>query len=317
VNIASVNLNLLVAFEALLEERSVSRAAKRAGLSQPAMSNALARLRATFGDALFQRTARGIAPTARALEIAPAARAGLAQLRSIFEERPSFDPTASTRSFRLAMTDYAELRVLPELLRRMERASPHLQILVRRVERIFIAPESELRAGTFDAAIGFFPEESGLDPGTRSSDLFIEENVCIVRRGNPLLGKPLTLRAFASAGHAAVFYRADSRGLIDNLLAGHGLRRRLQAATPHFLTVPFLVAKSDLIAVVPAGLAGQFRKVLPLEVRKLPLRLPPFRMRLLWHEHVEEDPGHRWLRTLLAQSFHAGSGRDKDSGMIR
>ncbi|HYL77769.1 MAG TPA: LysR family transcriptional regulator [Bryobacteraceae bacterium] len=302
-NISSVNLNLLVAFEALLEERSVSRAAKRAGLSQPAMSNALARLRTMFSDPLFNRAARGIIPTARALELAVPVRAGLAHLRSVFAERPSFDPGASTRGFRLAMTDYAELRVLPALLERMGSASPYLQLLVRRVERIFLPPEADLRAGAFDAAIGFFPEDSALEPGTRSCDLFTEENVCIIRRGNPLLRKRFTLRQFASAAHAAVFYRAESRGLIDNILAGHGLRRRLQAVTPHFLTLPFLVAKSDLIAVVPTGLAAHFRRFLPIEIRKLPLLLPPFRMRMMWHEHAEDDPAHKWLRTEVASRF--------------
>lgn len=298
-NISSINLNLLVAFEALLEERSVSRAAKRAGLSQPAMSNALARLRAMFGDPLFNRVARGITPTARALELAAPVRAGLAHLRGAFEERPSFDPAASTRSFRLAMTDYSELRVLPALLERLGRVSPHMQIRVRRHDRIFIAPEADLRAGTFDAAIGFFPEESALDPGTRSCDLFTEEGVCILRRGHPLLGRRFTLRQFASAGHAALFGHGDTRGFIDTLLAGHGLRRRLQVTTPNFLTLPFLVAKSDLIAVVPAGLAAHFRRFLPIEIRKVPLLLQSFRMRLLWHEHAEDDPAHKWLRREL------------------
>jgi len=298
-NISSINLNLLVAFEALLEERNVSRAATRAGLSQPAMSNALARLRALFGDPLFNRAAGGMTPTTRALELAAPVRAGLALIRNAFDERPSFDPAASTRTFRLAMSDYAELRVLPALLEHLGSVSPYLQILVRSLERIFIAPEAELRAGTLDAAIGFFPEASALDPGTRSCDLFTEENVCILRRGNPLLHKRFTLRQFASAGHVAVLHSANGRGLIDNILAGHGLRRRLQAGTPNFLTVPFLVAKPDLIATVPAGLAAQFRKSMPLEIRKVPLRLPTFRMRLLWHEHAEDDPGHKWLRTEL------------------
>lgn len=302
-----MNLNLLLAFEALLEERSVSRAAARIGLSQPAMSNALARLRAVFADPLFTRTARGMTPTARALELAGPVRGGLAQLRGALAARPRFDPAVSTRSFRLAMTDYAELLLLGPLLRRIQRSAPELQILVRRPERIFIPPEAELRAGTFDAAIGFFPEASALEPGTYSRDLFVEENVCLARRGHPLMRRRFTLRQFASARHVAVFYRADSRGLIDNILAGHGLRRRLQAATPHFLTVPYVVAESDLIAVVPAGLAARFRKKLPLEVRKLPLRLPPFHLRLLWHEHTAEDPAHEWLRSEIIHCFRAVS----------
>lgn len=297
-----MNLNLLLAFEAMLEERSVSRAAARIGLSQPAMSNALGRLRGVFGDPLFTRAARGMTATARALELAGPIRAGLAQLRSALTERPRFDPAATTRSFRLAMTDYAEFRLLGPLLRRIHRRAPDLQILVRRLERIFIPPEAELRAGVFDLAIGFFPEENALEPGTYSRDLFVEENACIARKGHPLMRRRLTLRQFAAASHAAVIYRVESRGLIDNILAGHGLRRRLQVATPHFLSVPHLVAGSDLIAVVPEALAAHFRKTLSLEVRKVPLRLPPFHMRLLWHEHAAADPGHAWLRAEILES---------------
>ena len=305
-NITSVNLNLLVVLEALIEERSVSRAATRVGLSQPALSNALGRLRVTFSDPLFTRTSRGMTPTPRALELAGPVRSGLTQLRNALAERPRFDPAISTRSFHLAMTDYAELLLLGPLLRRIQRTAPEVQILVRRLERIFLPPEAQLRSGAFDAAIGFFPEANALDPGTYSRDLFVEENVCMARKGHPLLRKRFTLRQFAAASHVAVFYRADSRGLIDNILAGHGLRRRLQAATPHFLTVPHIVAESDLIAVVPAGLAARFRKKLPLDVRKSPLRLPPFHMRLLWHEHAANDPAHAWLRAEILACFRVG-----------
>jgi DNA-binding transcriptional LysR family regulator len=298
VNITAVNLNLLLAFEALFEEQNVSRAATRIGLSQPAMSNALARLREVFGDPLFQRKSRGMRATPRALELAGPVRNGLAQLRSALAERPGFDPAASTRSFRIAMTDYAELVLLGPLLRSVARTSPAVQIVVRRVERIFVPPEADLRAGTFDAAIGFFPEVNALDPRTRSVDLFAEENVCIARQGHPLMRKRFTLREFASAGHVGVFYRDDTRvGLVDNILAGHGLRRRLQATTPHFLSAVSVVAESDLIAVVPAGLAARFRKPLRLEVRKTPLRLPTFHMRLLWYEHGSDDPAQQWLRS--------------------
>src|ERR1051326_5333442 len=194
-NISAVNLNLLLAFEALLEERNVSRAASRIGLSQPAMSNALARLRQVFGDPLFTRTARGISATARALELAAPVRSGLAQLRNALEVRPHFDPGVSTRSFRVVMTDYAELVFAPPLMRRLEKSAPSVQVVIRRVERIFVPPESELRKGQFDLAVGFFPEASGLDPRTRLQDLFSEDNVCIMRRGHPLLTRRPTLRA--------------------------------------------------------------------------------------------------------------------------
>jgi DNA-binding transcriptional LysR family regulator len=200
------------------------------------------------------------------------------------------------------MTDYAELILLGPLLRSVARTSPSIQIVVRRVERIFAPPEADLRAGTFDAAIGFFPEANALDPRTRSLDLFAEENVCIARRGHPLLRKRFTLQEFASAGHVAVFYRDETVGLVDNILAGHGLRRRLRATTPHFLATVSVVAESDLIAVVPAGLAARFRKPLRLEIRKLPVLLPTFHMRLLWYEHNAEDPGQQWLRSEIVQA---------------
>jgi len=273
------------------------------------MSNALARLRQIFNDPLFQRTSRGMKATVRALELAAPVRNGLSHLRSALAERPRFDPAASARSFRIAMTDYAELVLLGPLLRSVVRTSPSVQIVVRRLESIFAPPEPDLRAGTFDAAIGFFPDANALDPHTRSLDLFSEENVCIARRGHPLLRRRFTLQEFASAGHIGVFYRDETVGLVDNILAGHGLRRRLHATTPHFLSTVSVVAESDLIAVVPAGLAARFRKSLRLEIRKLPVLLPTFHMRLLWFEHNSEDPGQQWLRSEIVQCCKAGQRR--------
>jgi DNA-binding transcriptional LysR family regulator len=301
VNINSVNLNLLLAFEALLEEQNVSRAATRIGISQPAMSNALARLRELFNDPLFRRTSRGMKATSRALELAGPVRNGLTQLRGAFADRPLFDPRASTRSFRLAMTDYAELVLLGPLLQSVARAGGSTQIVVRRVERIFLPPEEELRAGSFDAAIGFYPDANSLDPHTRSLDLFAEQNVCIARKGHPLLRKGFTLRHFVVAGHIGVFYRDETVGLVDNILAGYGLRRRLLATTPHFLSAVCVVAKSDLIAIVPAGLAARFQRQFGLEIRRSPVRLPTFHMRLLWNEHNSEDPALEWLRSEIVK----------------
>ena len=303
-NIAAVNLNLLLAFEALVEERSVSRAAARVGLTQPAMSNALKRLRAIFSDPLFVRTAKGMMATPKAVELAAPVRAGLAQLRSALAARPQFEAGLSTRSFRLAMTDYAELLVLPSLLARIQTAAPGVQIVARRSERIFQPPEEELRDGSIDAAIGFYPEAAALEPGTQSAGLFSEESVCVMREAHPLARKRLTLRQFAAAGHAAIISRTVTRGFIDDLLAAHGLRRRLKAATPHFLVIPYIVATSDLLAVVPAGLAARFRRQLRLGVRKVPIAMPRFQMRLLWHADRTGDPAHEWLRTQVRSCFH-------------
>ena len=215
---------------------------------------------------------------------------------------PSSSVSTSTRSFRLATTDYSEWLLLGPLLRRLQRCAPGVQVLVRRLERLFLAPEENLRNGTFDAALGFFQDARALEPGSHSLDLFEEDNVCIARRGNPLLRKRLTAQHFAAAPQIGVFYRFDSRGLIDNILAGKGLRRRLQATTPHFLSAPYVVAYSDLIACVPAGLARRFRKVLPLQIRRLPIAMPAFRLRLAWHEQTNDDPAQHWFRSLITET---------------
>jgi DNA-binding transcriptional LysR family regulator len=245
------------------------------------------------------------------MELAGPLRTALAHIRSALTESPGFDPSASARSFRIGMTDYAELVILGTLLSRISRDAPDIQILVRRLDRIFIAPESELRDGVMDAAIGFFPEASSLEPDTRSLDLYSEKNVCIARRGHPILRGHLTARRFAAAGHVGVFYRNEVRGLVDSALASHGLRRKLLATTPHFLSAAQVVAESNLIAVVPAGLAARYRKFLGLEVRKVPVQMPPLHMRLLWHQRATSDGGHQWLRALVASQFPAAPSKRK------
>ena len=145
----------------------------------------------------------------------------------------------------------------------------------------------------------------------------MEENVCIARKGHQLLKQRFTVSQFAKASHAAIFYRPDSRGFIDDILAGHGLRRRLRAATPHFLPIPYAVAASDLIVVVPAGLAERFRQTLPLSVRKVPIRLPLFHMRLLWHERATDDPAHRWLHAQILNCFPLSRSSASSKSMRR
>jgi len=299
-NITAVNLNLLVAFEALLSERNVGRAATRIGLSQPAMSNALNRLRNLFQDSLFIRTRQGMIPSPRALELAEPVRNGLAQLREALALSTEFSPANSTRTFTIAMSDYAELRVLGRLATELVSAAPGMQIRVRRLERIFTAPEELLQTGTIDMAIGFFPPANTLERAIRSADLFTEGNVCIGRRSNPTLRTArLNLQVFAKASHVGIFAKPERRGLIDDILLPLRLHRRLAVATPHLLAVPHLVAHSDLIAVVPEGLAERYSGLLNLVVRKLPFKMPPFCMRMLWHERFADDFAHTWFRSKI------------------
>ena len=299
-NLASLNLNLLLAFEALLDERNVTRAARRIGLTQPAMSNALNRLRGAFGDDLFRRVPGGVAPTPRALAMSAAVRAGLAQFRAAVAQPKEFDPGSATLSFRVAMSEYVEWLLLGPLMARLEREAPGIQIVARRVERVFLPPEGALESDQLDAAIGFFPEPSALQPGTQSRDLWSEDNVCILRRAHPLLAKPFGLRQFAGARHVANVIRPDTRGFIDDILTGHGLKRKLAVATPHMIVIPSIVAASDLVAVIPRELARRSRRTLAIAVRPVPIRMPQFHMRMLWRERNAENPAHAWLRAQIA-----------------
>lgn len=295
-NITAFDLNLLPVFEALFEERNVSRAAARVGLSQPALSNALRRMRESLGDPLFERTARDMRPTAKAEQLAGSVRAALAHARSALSGEAGFDPTTTRRTFRLAMNDYSEWLLETLILSRTCGASSGAKLHVRRMDSLFSFPEADLRNSLLDTAIGFFPDARSLGEGTLSETLFEEDNVVVARRGHPALRKRLTLERFVQLDHAAVIYRPEPWGLIDQELASQGLKRKLRLATPHFLTAVKAVAESNLIACVPAGLAREFAQTLDLVIRPLPLFLPKFVTRMLWARQWQDDPAHQWLR---------------------
>lgn len=301
-NIRAFDLNLLPVFEALLEERSVSRAAVRVGLSQPALSNAMRRMRDAIGDPLFVRTGRGIRPTPRAEQLAGPVRAALAHTRWALSGEPAFDPATTTRRFRLAMNDYSEWRLEAGIVRRTCGNSSGASVQVRRVDTLFSVPEADLWNGALDTAIGFFPDPRSLGEGTLSETLFEEDNVVVARRRHPALRKRLTLERFAELDHAAVIYRPEPWGIIDQELALHGLKRRLRLATPHFLTALKAVAESDLIACVPEGLAREFEHGMGLAIRPLPIALPGFVTRMVWARQWQNDPGHVWLRRQIRQA---------------
>jgi len=270
-NLQAIDLNLLLVLEALVEERNVTRAARRIGLSQPAMSNALARLRRTFDDPLLVRNADGMVPTPVAQSLITPVRAALSQLRAALEEKPAFDPSSSERTFHLLTNDYAEIALLAPL------------------------------AESFDLAIGFYPDALTLDARLRSETLWAEENVCIVSSRHPAIRGKLTLRQYAEAGHVAVFYKAQGPGVIDTLLEQRGYSRKAVMQVPHFASVPFLVSGTDLIATVPVRLARQFSRQLKLQILPVPLSLPQFRLTLLWHERHHTDPAHRWMRNFIIE----------------
>lgn len=294
VNISGIDLNLLVVFEALMDERHVGRAARRVGLSQPAFSNAIGRLRVRLNDPLFVRKSQGMVPTPRADQLAAPIRSALSQLRQTFEAPHVFDPSVSAHRFRIALSDDVELRLASLLARTM--LSGELQMQTRRLDWLFTVPEMELRNGTLDLAIGYFPDARYLSSGLVMQPLSQENNVVIARRGHRMWKRRLTLERFTQLDHAAVIYRSQVWGLIDNELASRGLRRRLRLALPHCLSVLHAVASSDLIACIQESVVERFGKELKLVSCPEPLGLPPFVLRMVWHSQRDNDPAHIWLR---------------------
>ncbi len=289
-DIRSVNLNLLVAFDALIEERSVTRAARRVGVSQPALSASLHRLRELFGDPLFRRAAHGLEPTPRALELAAPVRQGLRLLGEALSP-PSFDPASARRGFVILASDYVEFVLLPPLLRQIAALAPGISLEVKPWGLHEIPPQ--LARGEADLLIGFYDQ---VPPQHSAKPLFEEEYAVIARRRHPKIKTRLTLARYLECGHVLVSEKSGSPGSVDRALAAQGKSRRVAARVSHFLLVPMLVARTDLVAALSRRVAEPFAAALKLRLFPPPLSLPKSRIGQAWHDQMTADPGHRWLR---------------------
>lgn len=289
------DLNQLRTLDALLTERSVTGAARRLGLTQPALSHALARLRETLHDPLLVRSGRGMALTPRAEALAPKLRIALRDLEDAVRTELPFDPGTARRSFRVAAADYAELVLLPKLVPRLEREAPGVDLWLRRP----MDDLSGLADSDTDVVVG--PVRSpDLVAGVRSRALFRERFVVIMRADHPLMQAPLTVEAYAAARHAFIAPRGGPGGVVDDALEKLGLSRRVALAIPHFLVAPYVVAGSDLVLTLAERVARSFAAHLPLAIVEPPLPLPGFTISLMWHERHHADLGHTWLRSILA-----------------
>lgn len=295
VNLEDIDLNLLRAFDAVLQEKSVTGAAVRLGLTQPAVSNALARLRALFGDPLFVRTSAGMDATPFARELGEPVRQALALLESALAHGPGFDPATSTRAFRFYMSDLGQIEFLPPLIERAQRIAPgvRLEAVALDIEDI----ESALAAGTLDLAVGFLP---GLGPPVRRLQLFRDPYMCLMRRDHPV--RNLTRKSFLAAAHALVSYRGGHR-VIEEALERAGLARRIALRVPHFTVVPMVLERTDLILVLPERVAKVFQRRGGLRYVPPPVPIPPADVGVFWHERFDADPGNRWLREQLLDLF--------------
>jgi len=298
----SIDLNLLVGFEALLIEGSVSGAARRMGLSQSAMSNVLARLRGTFGDPLFQREGQHMVPTTRARQLADAVGDALNSIRKAIGNGAPFDASQADVQFTIATTDCAEVVVLPRLLQTIKRHAPNVALHIKPLRTIFGVPAAEL--DTCDFALGFFPLPLPPGSGLNGTVLFDQKLVGVINKRHALARRRLGMRQFLSLEHISTNYSEKDAGLIPDAVAKLGHRPKVGLLVPHLMAVPFLAARSEMLGIVPLRLARALSAPLGLRIVELPLqvRTMTVSLSLVWHQRHQHNDAHRWFREFVVQN---------------
>lgn len=290
-NIRNFDLNLLVTFDALMRERSVSRAADRLALTQPAVSNALNRLRQLLDDPLLVRTQRGMAPTQRALELLGPVQSALTQLDKCLAQPPIFDPVTSRQKFVLGTTDYVAMLLLPLFLDHLRRQAPGVKLHIKNLGPI--GPEDALESGLYDFAIGRFLKTN---PRLKK-ELWLEDKLCcLVRRDHPVTNKAFNLRQFVDLEYVWVT-TSERRGLVDTWLQSNNFQRRITLTIPSYTTGAMIVADTDLGLVLPQRFANKFAKSLAVTALPLPrkMNLETFNVDIMWHPRHSSTPAHQWL----------------------
>jgi len=293
------DLNLLRVFDALHRHGHVGRAAQELGLSQPAVSYSLKRLRDDLGDALFVKTRHGMEPTPRAMQLAPVVQSVLSEIREHVLTAPSFEPANVQRTFRIAMSDVGEMVFLPRLLHRLTALAPGIN-----VETVSTPPKelmSALQRSEVDLAIGYFPDLDGVD--VFQQRLFKHTFVCLVRQGHPAVHGRMTKKAFAELPHAVVQAEGRSQEIVEQYLKEQGIKRRELLHSPHFLSIPMVIAATDLVVTVPSAVGEVFARIADVAVLEPPYKMPSFDLKHHWHRSQHDDPGNRWLRSIVLELF--------------
>jgi DNA-binding transcriptional LysR family regulator len=308
-NFRTLDLNLLRVFDVVMAERNLTRAAERLSLSQPAVSNALKRLKDSVGEDLLTRTSSGVRPTPRAEALWPEVRTALGHLRAALAPG-EFNPQTDAASFRLAMADSSAALFMPPLVAQIEasQAIANLRVLPLATRD----PSPLLDRGDADLAIGYFPETvaalgaQGLESSLRHARLHESEYVCVMRAGHPLAETELTLDAYCRAHHLLVSLSGRPHGLVDQALGEIGRERRILLTVNQYFTAGRVVATSDLLTVLPAYFVGATGCHERLVTRPLPFLLPGLHVSMLWHQRHDRHSAHQWLRerVLEAASRH-------------
>ena len=301
-NFRTLDLNLLRVFDEVMAERNLTRAARNLSLTQPAVSNALRRLRETLGDELVQRSGQGMAPTPRAVAIWPAVREALRQLQASLIPN-EFVPAEATLTFVLAMADATAASLIPGLNDTLEQEAPGIALRV--IPLTTRDPRQLLDDESCDLAVGYFPSvvpdltakaQSGETMPFLFQRLYDDEYVCVMRKDNPLASGPFTLSRYCSARHMLVSFSGRPYGFVDESLAALGRERRVVLTVNQFFTAGRVVANSNLLTVLPrhfvqvTGIADQ------LAQRPLPFKVSPVHVDALWHRRSHQRSAHVWLR---------------------
>ncbi len=297
-DLRDLDLNLLVVFNQLLRDRSVSITAEKLGISQPGVSNALKRLRVVLKDELFVRTSRGMEPTPFAMHLSEPMAYGLNAIQSALFNRDSFDPLTSTRTFHLGMTDIGEMYFMPPLMEALSRLAPGIQISTLRTSGVNLREAME--SGSVDLALGLLPH---LQAGFFQRRLFKHTYVCLFRRNHPVATSPMTLEQFSSLEHVRVVAANTGHGAVDALMDTLGIRRQMRLEVPHFIAVGHILQSTDLIATVPLRFAERCIEPFGLVSSPHPVDLPEIAINLFWHGRFNRDPANMWLRRLMVKLF--------------
>lgn len=292
--LSQLDLNLLRVFDAVARERHVTRAAQRLNLSQPAVSNALARLRAALGDELFLRRPGGVEPTALASALAAPVAEALDRLAEVLAVQAPFEPATARRIFTLAFSEYAEAALLPRVLERMAQEAPFCLLTIRHADRT--NAEALLERGEAQLAIAVLPEPGALYTRLR---LLPEAFLTLMRADHPLAQGELTLERFISVPHLLHSPNGSRDGAMDVVLAAEGVSRRLGAVVAHLAAAPEILARTAMIMTLSARLARQMAATHGLALREPPVNVRHTRLSMVFHRRFEADPGHAWLRRLL------------------
>lgn len=301
-NLSKVDLNLFTVFDAIYTEANLTRAGQIVGITQPAVSNALSRLRETFNDPLFVRTAQGMVPTPMAQNIIGPVRNALALLRVSVQESRIFNPLQANKTFRISMTDLTEAVILPPLFQRLRRLAPALAIESFPCKRR--ETTKELAAGRLDFAVD---APLNTDPQVRHVKLMQDRYVCAMRQGHPLADDTLSLERYLGLTHIHISSRRNGLGYVDLALGKMGVQRKIALRSQHYLMASQILQQTDMVMTVPERFARRHQ----LRYLAVPVEVPALETHLYWHESTDQDPANRWMREQIIELCQAVVARDE------